>query len=68
MKARIAEIQKVMDTYDKLCANPNGVLDVVSSDDEIINGLYAKLNSMKEAYNVYLKAVDEFNKAEAKCE
>ena len=38
-----------MDAYDKLCANPNGVLDVVSSDDEIINGLYDKLNSMKEA-------------------
>ena len=37
MKARIAEIQKVMDAYDKLCANPNGILDVVSSDDEIIN-------------------------------
>lgn len=65
MKVRIAEIQKVMDAYDKLCANPNGVLNVVSSDDEIINGLYAKLNSMKEAYNAYLKAVDEFNKAEA---
>ena len=65
MKVRIAEIQKVMDAYDKLCANPNGVLDVVSSDDEIINGLYDKLNSMKEAYNAYLKAVDEFNKAEA---
>ena len=65
IEARIAGIQKVMDAYDKLCANPNGVVDVVSSDDEIINGLYAKLNSMKEAYNVYLKAVDEFNKAEA---
>ena len=65
MKARIAEIQKVMDAYDKLCANPNGVVDAVSSDDEIINGLYAKLNSMKEAYNAYLKAVDEFNKADA---
>ena len=65
MKARIAEIQKVMDAYDKLCANPNGVLDVVSSDDEIINGLYDKLNSMKEAYNAYLKAVDEFIKADA---
>lgn len=65
MKARIAEIQKVMDAYDKLCANPNGILDVVSSDDEIINGLYDKLNSMKEAYDVYLKALNEFNKAES---
>ena len=65
IETRIIEIQKVMDAYDKLCANPNGVVDVVSSDDEIINGLYAKLNSMKEAYNAYLKAVDEFNKADA---
>ena len=65
IETRIAEIQKVMDAYDKLCANPNGVVDVVSSDDEIINGLYDKLNFMKEAYNAYLKAVDEFNKANA---
>ena len=65
IETRIVEIQKVMDAYDKLCANPNGVVDVGSSDDVIINGLYVKLNSMKEAYNAYLKAVDEFNKADA---
>lgn len=64
MESRKAGIEKVKAAYDKLNANPSGVVDVLGSEDEIVLGLYSRVKSMKSAYDAYVDAVNEFNNAD----
>ena len=52
-----AQIEQVHASYKKLCADPEQSVDVVESDNHVVLGLNAKLNSMKLAYESYSEAL-----------
>ena len=52
-----AQIEQVNVSYKKMCADPEQSVDVVESDNDVVLGLNAKLNSMKWAYESYSEAL-----------
>lgn len=59
------QVEKAYEAYKKLCADPAGFMDVVDSDNDVVLGLYAKMGSMRTAYEEYATALNVFLGVEA---
>ena len=59
------QVEKAYEAYKKLCADPTGFMDVVDSDNDVVLGLYAKMGSMRTAYEEYATALNVFLGVEA---
>ena len=59
------QVEKAYEAYKKLCADPTGFMDVVDSDNDAVLGLYAKMGSMRTAYEEYATALNVFLGVEA---
>lgn len=60
-----AEIEKAQDAYKVLIVNPEGMLDIVDTDNETVLGLYSKIGAIKTAYMTYSSALQAFLDAQA---